>query len=145
MILRGSHQAWSNKNSYIFYSLIDLDITYRLGSMSFSLTPKYAQFYSSLEGRRPMVMGNGVSHGFPQGAARRQVLAIVFLMLKSRDLVAKSQSVSHISVLPNSFFVYILIPWTLTTCQAQFQVLRCNILVIAHQTNELSPYLLSIK
>ena len=57
-----------------------------------------------------MVMGNGVSHGFPQGTARRQVLPIVFLMLKSLDLVAKSQSVSHISVLPNSFFVYILIP-----------------------------------
>ena len=55
-------------------------------------------------------MGNGVSHGFPQGAARRQVLPIVFLMLKSLNLVAKSQSVSHISVLPNSFFVYILIP-----------------------------------
>lgn len=57
-----------------------------------------------------MVMGNGVSHGFPQGAARRQVLPIVFLMLKSLNLVAKSQSVSHISVLPNFFFVYILIP-----------------------------------
>lgn len=55
-------------------------------------------------------MGNGVSHGFPQGTARRQVLPIVFLMLKSLDLVAKSRSVSHISVLPNSFFVYILIP-----------------------------------
>lgn len=44
-------------------------------------------------------MGNGVSHGFPEGAARRQVLPIVFLMLKNLNLVAKSQSVSHISVL----------------------------------------------
>ena len=55
-------------------------------------------------------MGNGVSHGFPQGTARRQVLPIVFLMLKSLNLVVKSQSVSHISVLSNSFFVYLLIP-----------------------------------
>lgn len=55
-------------------------------------------------------MGNGVSHGFLQGTARRQVLPIVFLMLKSLNLVAKSSSMSHISVLSNSFFVYLLIP-----------------------------------
>ena len=40
MLLRGTHQAWSNKNSYIVYSLIDLDITYRLGSISISFDTK---------------------------------------------------------------------------------------------------------
>lgn len=83
LILRGTHQAWSNKNSYIVYSLITLTLHTYLVILSFLLTPKYAQFIHPWKGRRPMVMGNGVSHGFPQGAARRQVLPIVFLMLKS--------------------------------------------------------------
>ena len=89
MLLRGTHQAWSNKNSYIVYSLINLDITYRLVSISFSFDTKICTVLF-IPGREE-TNGNGKwsQSGFPQGTARRQVLPIVFLMLKSLNLVLK--------------------------------------------------------